>query len=84
MPISEGIEYHLELMAEAEHDGWMQWHFDRGWRYDAKRDNDRKLHNCLLPDLRLDDVERNKDRDTIRLYPDFARAAENRIALRSS
>jgi hypothetical protein len=51
------IEYRLETLAEAEHDGWMEWHFSQGWRYGSRRDDEKKLHNCLRPYLQLPPVE---------------------------
>ena len=77
--IRQRLEYHLELLADAEHEGWMQWHMERGWRYAPERNNEKKLHPCLLPFSDLKDVDRNKDRDQIRHYPDFARRAGKRI-----
>lgn len=78
------IEHNLEMLAEAEHAGWMDWHLDQGWEYGPKgapdyskdpKPNERK-HPCLLPYLDLSDVERNKDRTTIRHYLDFAKKAK--------
>lgn len=75
------IEYHLEVLAEAEHDGWMQWHFEHGWRYAPipRKDSERKLHPSLLPYQRLSATERDKDRNTIREYTNFARQARCRV-----
>jgi hypothetical protein len=73
------LEYSLETLAEAEHDGSMAWHFARGWRYAPKRDDSQRLHNCLLPYTQLPKVEANKDRHTIRKYPQFARKAGMKV-----
>lgn len=73
------LEYHLELLAETEHAGWMDWHLDQGWQYGPKKEPAKKLHHCLKPYLKLGDVERNKDRDSIRHYLDFAAAARMKI-----
>jgi hypothetical protein len=76
------IEYNLELLAEAEHTNWMEWLLDRGWQYgtekgsaELKKEPEKKTHPCLRPYLELSDTDRNKDRDTIRHYPDFAEKA---------
>jgi hypothetical protein len=82
-PVRRYIEHYLELLAEAEHDGWMQWHFARGWRYDKQRNDEKQQHNCLVPYVRLEDVDRNKDRNTVRHYPAFARAVGMRVAFRT-
>jgi hypothetical protein len=77
--IRQHLEYRLEALAEAEHDGWMAWHLARGWRYAPKKDPERQLHPCLRPFGQLQKVETDKDRDSVRHYPDFARKAGLRI-----
>lgn len=80
------IEYHLELLAQAEHDGWMDWHLDQGWRFGSQKptnpptkEPNAKTHPCLRPYMKLSDEERNKDRDSVRHYPGFAAAAGMKI-----
>lgn len=73
------LEYHLELLAEAEHKGWMQWHIDQDWVYGRKRNDEEKIHNCLLPYARLSEHQKNKDRNAIRHYIQFAEVAGMRI-----
>lgn len=80
------LEYHLELMAENEHDRWMNWHLSQGWHWGEKKDPAKlteepklKTHPCLKPYSELSDEERNKDRNTIRHYPHLAEAAEMKI-----
>lgn len=82
------IEYHLELLAQTEHDGWMDWHLDRGWHVGKDKptnpptkEPNAKTHPCLRPYMKLSDEERNKDRDSVRHYPDFAAAAGMKIVL---
>lgn len=77
--VKEYIEYHLEMLAEAEHDGWMAWHIGQGWRYHAVTDKKNQLHSCLRPYSQLKPVDIEKDRNTIRHYPDFARGAGLKI-----
>lgn len=74
------IEYLLEALAEAEHDGWMAWHLDQGWQWGPKTDKPKLIHQCLKPYGLLPDVEKNKDRNSARHYPDFARNANMHIA----
>jgi hypothetical protein len=69
------LEYHLELLAEAEHDGWMAWYLDRGWQCGPTKNEEKKTHPCLKPYAVLSDVEKNKDRNAIRHYPEFAKRA---------
>ena len=77
--VRDQLEYVLETLAEAEHNGWMDWHLARGWRWAAKRDDDKQRHPCLKPYLQLPKAEVEKDRDAIRHYPDFARKARMKI-----
>ncbi len=77
--VRQTIEYHLELLAEAEHYEWMKWYLAQGWREGPKKDYPKQLHNCLVPFAKLKEGDRNKDRDSIRHYLDFARGAGMRI-----
>jgi hypothetical protein len=75
------LEYSLAALAEAEHDMWMEWHLARDWRYGAKTDTAKRIHQCLRPFTQLPKVETDKDRDAIRHYPDFARRAGLKIVV---
>jgi DNA polymerase III delta prime subunit len=75
------LEYHLELLAEAEHDGWMTWYLDHGWQLGPKKDKKSKTHPCLKLYALLHDVDKNKDRNTVRHYLEFAKRAEMSIAV---
>ena len=82
------IEYPLALLAQAEHDGWMDWHLDQGWRFGSQKptnpptkEPNAKTHPCLRPYMKLSDEERNKDRDAVRHYSEFAAAAGMKIVL---
>lgn len=55
----------LELLAEAEHNGWMIERMLRGWRYNAKRDDAKLLHDNLIPYNQLAFDIQNYDRETI-------------------
>ncbi len=77
--VRQHLEYHLELLANAEHQGWMQWHFDNGWTYHPKRDDKQRRHNCLKPFTQLKETDRTKDREQVRHFPDFADKAGFKI-----
>ncbi len=64
------LQLHLELLAEAEHDGWMEDRKKFNWSYDPKRDDDARKHPCLRPFSELEEYQKEKDRNTIRQYPD--------------
>ena len=78
--IRQKFEYNLEMLAEAEHHGWMEWHLDQGWMFaPGKKDEKKRTHPCLVPYLQLSDVDRNKDRNAIRHYLEFVERAGMKI-----
>jgi len=61
----------VELMARLEHGRWTVERLRDGWR-PGPRDNDRKLHNCLVPWDELPDGAggvRAFDRNAVRAFP---------------
>ena len=66
-------EDQIEKLARQEHERWMSEKLLRGWVYGDPRDNDRRMHPCLLSwdDPRLPESEKDKDRQTIRMIPTF-------------
>ena len=79
-------EEQVEFLAKMEHDRWMEWHLSQGWQWGEKKDPAKlteepeiKTHPCLIAYAKLNDKERNKDRNSIRHYPDFADAAGMKI-----
>lgn len=74
------LELHLELLAEEEHKGWMANAESDGWRFADVRDDDRRLHNCLRPFHELRESDKEKDRNSVRHFPDFVRLAGFKIA----
>jgi RyR domain len=69
----------IEAMAEAEHDGWLAHRVAAGWRFAPVRDDTAKTHPSMVPYSRLPEPEKEKDRDSVRHYPDFAARAGCRI-----
>ena len=77
--VREHLEHHLEALAEEEHKGWMA-HLDaEGWEFASTRDDDLRRHDCLRPFHELRELDKEKDRDSVRHYPDFAREAGFKI-----
>jgi hypothetical protein len=66
------IEENIELLAEAEHNGWMEEKLKDGWSYGPLRHNDLKLHSSMVPYGKLKEEDREKDRDAVRNYPGIA------------
>jgi hypothetical protein len=69
----------LEAMAEAEHAGWLAHRLRTGWSWAATRDDAAKHHPCMVPYAALPQREKEKDRNNIRHYPEFAARAGYRI-----
>lgn len=59
----------LELQAQSEHQRWMANRYLSGWTYAAVRNDQKKLHPSLIPWEKLSEEEKEKDRDTVRLFP---------------
>ncbi len=55
----------LEVLAEAEHNGWMVERMLNGWKFNRKKDKANKLHNDLIPYSQLSEETKGYDRLTI-------------------
>ncbi len=62
--LPEEITELTEKLAESTHDTWAKNRIEQGWTYGEKRDDDKKLHPCLIPYDELPDSEKKYDRDT--------------------
>jgi hypothetical protein len=71
---------HFEILAEAEHIGWMQQRLANGWRHGKERDDEKLIHPLLKPYGELDAKQKEKDRDQIRHIPDMVLLAGYRFA----
>jgi len=68
-------ETSLDMLAELEHEGWMEARKVANWR-PGERSDYHKNHNCMVPfkdldlniEKRIEQKEKNKDRDTIKKY----------------
>lgn len=67
VPLGEllAIKDNQELLAEAEHNGWMVERLSEGWTYSRTRDNKKKKHNNLVPFSRLSEMVKDYDRHAI-------------------
>ena len=61
----------LEILAEAEHERWMQSKLDDGWTYAPRTDRAKKLNQCIVPWKELPEDEKEKDRDLVRGIPEI-------------
>ena len=69
----------LEPLAITEHDRWMAEKMRAGWTFAEKRDNAKLHHPLLVPYADLPEVEKEKDRATIRNIPGLLAEAGYRI-----
>src|SRR5689334_4728087 len=69
------FDAHIERLAEAEHNGWMDQRVRNGWTYGVPRDDARKVHPLIKPYSALPDAEKQKDRSAVRHYAAQVRAA---------
>lgn len=72
---SRMTDSNIELLAEAEHVGWMAQRAKNGWRYGTPRDDARKLHPLMVRYGDLPKEEKDKDRSAVRAYPKNAKEA---------
>jgi len=63
------IERHVDLLAEAEHDGWLERHERNGWTFNKRRDDKQKLHPALEPFRDLNSKYQESSRNSVRNYP---------------
>lgn len=61
----------IELLAELEHERWMQEKLDSGFSYGPTRDPQRKTHPCLVDWPDLSEAARQDDRDAVQGIPQF-------------
>lgn len=57
----------VETIAGLNHDVWSAKRAAEGWRYGEKRDDDLKLHPCLVAYAHLPESEKAYDRDTAKV-----------------
>lgn len=78
------LTHHLEVLAEAEHLGWMDERRRAGWTYAAVRDNARLHHNLMVPYSELPQEERRKDREAVLNYPSVLSIAGYKIVFQGA
>ena len=62
--LTEDIMELSELISKNTHEVWSENRIKDGWTYGDHRDDEKKLHPCLVPYEELDDSEKQYDRDT--------------------
>ena len=54
----------VEQMAKNVHEVWAQKRIEEGWKYGEKRDDELRLHPCLVSYEQLPEIEKEYDRST--------------------
>ena len=80
--INEILDRNIEMLAEAEHDGWMDHLLKNGWHYGIIRNDEKKIHNCLKPYQLLPEEDKEKDRNSVRKYPQLLGFVKYKIVSR--
>lgn len=82
--IQEHLRHHVDLLAQAEHDGWMDRKVISGWRYGKIRNDAAKIHDCLIPFSKLAKHQKDKDRDSVLHFQEHLWRAGYRIVFAES
>ena len=61
----------IERMAELEHGRWNVERLRNGWRFGKPRDNEKKIHDCLVPWAELPEPIRDYDRRGVCAFPEI-------------
>lgn len=59
----------VEFLAEREHERWMQERVKKGWIYHRVRNDQERIHDCIVPWEQLPEDQREKDRNAVRALP---------------
>ena len=62
--LPQSLEVLLEQLARNVHEVWAAGRMADGWKYGEERDDERKLHPCLVPYDQLPESEKEYDRRT--------------------
>lgn len=58
------LEPLVEQMAKNVHEVWAQKRIEEGWKYGEKRNDELRLHPCLVSYEQLPEIEKEYDRST--------------------
>jgi hypothetical protein len=67
--IQQFTESEIEKMAEMEHARWMNEKISKGLTYGKPRNEELKIHDCLLPWEDLDEKTKQLDRNAVKIIP---------------
>ena len=62
--LSPELKELVEVLAKNVHEVWAESRIRQGWKYGKERDDNNKLHPCLIPYEELSEIEKDYDRNT--------------------
>ncbi|MDN0072097.1 RyR domain-containing protein [Bacteroides caecigallinarum] len=62
--LPDSLKELMEQIAENVHEVWSRGRMEDGWMYGPERDDKLKTHPCLIPYGKLDEKEKEYDRNT--------------------
>ena len=62
--LPEELKVLAEKLAKNVHEDWSQTRMKQGWKYGKQRDDEKKLHPCLVEYEELSEEEKDYDRNT--------------------
>ena len=62
--LGKELEVLVEAMAKNVHEVWAATRIEQGWSYGSERNDEKKLHPCLIPYEDLPESEKEYDRNT--------------------
>jgi hypothetical protein len=68
-PLFVFTDQEVEFLAEKEHQLWVDERVRKGWTFGKVRDDQQKIHDCIIPWDNLSEEQREKDRSAIRALP---------------
>jgi hypothetical protein len=77
--VAQQLAFHLERLAEFEHDEWERYRREDGWTFGKERNDAARIHPQMRPYDQLPEIDREKDRNTVRNIPRMVQEAGYRI-----
>lgn len=68
-PLFEFTDEETRFLAEKEHEQWVEERVKKGWVYGKDRNDQRRIHGCIVPWEQLSETQRQKDQNAIRALP---------------
>ncbi len=78
-PVFMFTEPEIEYLAMKEHERWVDERKKKGWVHGKTRNDQERIHDCIIPWERLPEYEREKDRNAIRALPHILKTVHLRI-----